>query len=158
MENLHSKASLLVERLTQLNKNLSTAESCTGGLIASSITNVSGASKIFLGGFIVYATEMKKKLLGIESEIFEYGVISPQMALEMAKKVRNITGSNFSIATTGNLGPEVMEGKPRGLIYIAVADEKDNYVRELLLNQDRISNKIQATIQAINMLLQIIPK
>lgn len=158
MGNLHSKASLLVERLTQLNKNLSTAESCTGGLIASSITNVSGASKIFLGGFIVYATEMKKKLLGIESEIFEYGVISPQMALEMAKKVRNITGSNFSIATTGNLGPEVMEGKPRGLIYIAVADEKDNYVRELLLNQDRISNKIQATIQAINMLLQIIPK
>lgn len=153
---LNSIAFELVKKLSQINKTLSTAESCTGGLIASSITDVPGASKVFLGGMVVYATEMKRKILKIPEEIFNYGVISPQMAEAMAIAVKNLTGSDFSIATTGNLGPDTMEGKPRGLIYIAVATPEKVYIKEFNLNGDRLRNKKEATQEALKLLLEVL--
>jgi len=156
MNFFNSIAFSIIQKLTQAGKTLSTAESCTGGLIASSITDVSGSSKIFLGGMIVYATEMKLRLLGVSKEVLYYGVISSQMASEMGLKIKALTGSDYSIATTGNLGPDVMEGKPRGLIYIAVATPEKVYVKELNLQGDRVSNKTKATEEALKFLLEVL--
>lgn len=156
LEVIKEIAQKIITKLKESNRTLSTAESCTGGLIASSITDIPGASKVFLGGMVLYATEMKLKLLGISEEVLAYGVISSQMAEEMASKIRVLTGSDFSIATTGNLGPDVMEGKPKGLIYIAVGTEKKIFVKELNLQGDRIFNKIQATKEALKLFLEVI--
>lgn len=152
----NSVATEIVKKLSSLGKTLSTAESCTGGLIASTITDIPGASRLFLGGMVVYATEMKQKLLGISEETFKYGVISSQMAGAMALKIKILTGSDYSIATTGNLGPETMEGKPEGLIYIAVAEEQNMHIKEIHLRGDRVSNKKDATLYALNLLLKIV--
>lgn len=155
MEIIIERAQQLINRLRERKKTLSTAESCTGGLIASSITDIPGASNVFLGGMVLYATEMKLKLLGIPEEVFTHGVISSQMASAMAAKIRILTGSDYSIATTGNLGPDTIEGKPKGLIYIAVAGEKV-FVKKLYLKGDRISNKQNVTLHALNELLKIV--
>lgn len=156
MEDLKDLALQVVLTLTQSNKTLSTAESCTGGLIASSITDISGASKVYLGGFVVYSSELKRKLLKIPKEIFIFGVISREMAEEMARSVKILTGSDFSIATTGNLGPTTMEDKPSGLIYIATASREKILSKELKLNGDRLENKRKAVYEALSLLLEVI--
>lgn len=156
MEDLKDLAVHVVLTLTQSNKTLSTAESCTGGLIASSITDISGASKVYLGGFVVYSSELKRKLLKIPKEIFIFGVISREMAEEMARSVKILTGSDFSIATTGNLGPTTMEDKPSGLIYIATASREKILSKELKLNGDRLENKRKAVYEALSLLLEVI--
>lgn len=153
---LFKLAHQIIELLKERKETLSVVESCTGGLISSSITDISGASKVFVGGVIVYATEMKRKMLGIPPEIFNYGVISQEMAKAMALSVKNFTGSDYSIAITGNLGPDTMEGKPRGLIYIAVATPEKVYVKELNLKGDRFSNKREATEEALKLLLEVL--
>lgn len=99
---------------------------------------------------------MKHKLLGISDKVFNYGVISAEMAEAMSVAVRSLTGSDYSIATTGNLGPDTMEGKPRGLIYIAVATPEKVYVKELHLQGDRLSNKIEATFEALKLLIEVL--
>ncbi|MDI6864492.1 CinA family protein [Thermodesulfovibrio yellowstonii] len=156
MHFLNSIAFNIIKKLIQTGKTLSTAESCTGGLIASSITDIPGASKVFIGGMVVYATEMKLRLLGVAKEVLDYGVISSQMAEEMALKIRLLTGSDYSIATTGNLGPDVMEGKPKGLIYIAIATPEKVYIKELKLQGDRQSNKTEATEEALKLFLELL--
>lgn len=155
MEIIIERAQQLINILREHKRTLSTAESCTGGLIASSITDIPGASNVFLGGMILYTKEMKIKLLGIPEEVFNYGVISSQMASAMATKIRILTGSDYSIATTGNLGPDTMEGKPKGLIYIAVAGEKV-IVKKLHLQGDRTLNKQNTTLHALNEILKFV--
>ena len=154
MNSISVMTSNIFKILTEKNKTLSIAESCTGGLIASSITDVPGSSKIFLGGVIVYATAMKKKILKIPEKVFNYGVISEQMAEAMALSVKSLTGSDYSIATTGNLGPDTMENKPAGLIYIAVATPENVFVKELRLEGDRYFNKKNATKEALEFLIE----
>ncbi len=146
----------ILKTLSHNNKTLATAESCTGGLIASTITDIPGASNIFLGGVVVYAKEIKQKILGIPEEILKEGVISAQVAEAMAKIIKDIIGSDYSIATTGNLGPSTLEGKPKGLIYIAVADSRSVEIKELNLKGDRIFNKQEATLQALKALLNML--
>lgn len=156
MRSIESISKALVKSLTEKNQTLSTAESCTGGFIASSITDVPGASKVFIGGFIVYSSELKRKLLKIPEEIFNYGVISREMAEQMCRSVIALTGSDFSIATTGNLGPTTMEDKPSGLIYIATASREKILSKELKLNGDRLENKRKAVYEALSLLLEVI--
>lgn len=156
MHFLNSIAFSIIKKLIQTGKTLSTAESCTGGLIASSITDIPGASKVFLGGMVVYATEMKLRLLGVAKEVLDYGVISSQMAEAMALKIKLLTGPDYSIATTGNLGPDVMEGKAKGLIYIAVATPEKVHIKELNLQGDRLSNKTEATEEALKLFLELL--
>ncbi|HOA83649.1 MAG TPA: CinA family protein [Thermodesulfovibrio thiophilus] len=156
MNKLSNLATKIVKKLSEKNKTLSIAESCTGGLISSTITDVPGASKVFSGGVVVYTTEMKKKILNINEEVFKYGVISLQMAEAMSNSIKHLTGSDYSIATTGNLGPDTMEGKPKGLIYIAVATLKQNYTIELNLDNDRLSNKKEATFNALKLLEKVL--
>jgi len=100
------------------------AESCTGGLVASRITDVPGSSDYFLGSVVAYANEIKQRVLGVPAETLEaHGAVSEETALAMATGVRGLYGADYAVATTGIAGPGGGgDGKPVGLVYLAVAD------------------------------------
>ncbi len=101
---------------------LATMESCTGGLLASTITDVDGASDYFLGGYVSYATEMKVALGVDEALIEQHGVISSEVACDMARAARENLGADYGIGVTGITASEPVEGKPPGAVHIAVHD------------------------------------
>lgn len=137
--------------------SLSVAESCTGGLISNSITDIPGASSFFKAGLITYSTESKRTILGVqEATIRKWGVVSEETALEMAVCTRNLTKTDFSVATTGNLGPDALEGKDVGIVYIAVGSGGGSFSRKFSLGGDRLENKIAATVSALKLLLEVI--
>jgi PncC family amidohydrolase len=136
---------------------LSVAESCTGGLISHYITILPGASNFFEGGVVAYSVEAKKKILGISPEVIsKRGVVSEKIAKEMAEKVRSLTGTDYSLSTTGNLGPDVLEGKAKGLIYIAASKKGRTFSKELRLKGNREENKEEASISALRFLLEVV--
>ena len=152
---MDDKISGVIQKIHDLfrgkNITLSVAESCTGGLISHYITALPGASSFFEAGVVVYSAEMKKKILGVSSAVItEHGVVSRETAEEMAEKVRAATGTDFSIATTGNLGPDVLEGKERGLVYLAVSGNGKTFSEELHLTGDRTANKEEAALSALS--------
>ncbi len=102
------------------NMTVSTAESCTGGLIAHYITNVPGASSFFSGGVVAYSNEIKTRVLGVRKDTLEkYGAVSEDCAREMAEGVAKLFKSDFAVATTGIAGPSGgTKDKPVGLVYI----------------------------------------
>ena len=113
----------LIELLKKNNMTISTAESCTGGLIAKSITDVSGASDVFGYGFVTYANEAKMKLLGVwEDALSEYGAVSEPVAVLMSRGARRVSGSDIAVSVTGIAGPGGgSEEKPVGLVYISLS-------------------------------------
>ena len=110
----------IIALLKEKSAFVSTAESCTGGLIAASLVGVAGASEVFGAGFVTYANEAKEKLLGVSHETLErYGAVSEQTAREMAEGAARQGEAETSIATTGIAGPGGgSEEKPVGLVYI----------------------------------------
>ncbi|MDP3298342.1 MAG: CinA family protein [Thermodesulfovibrionia bacterium] len=136
---------------------LSAAESCTGGLISHYITTLSGASAFFVAGIVSYSGDAKKTLLGVSSKTIQhYGVVSEETAREMAEKVRLLTKTDYSISTTGNLGPDVLEGKEQGLIYIVASREGKTISRRLKLTGDREANKEEAALTALRLLIELV--
>lgn len=129
----------LVLHLRERGMTLACAESCTGGLIAKRITDISGCSDVFLGGCVTYANEAKEKLIGVRHETLEvYGAVSEQTAREMARGVRLALGADVGIATTGIAGPGGgTPEKPVGTVYIAVSTEKGEEVKLLSLSPKR---------------------
>jgi nicotinamide-nucleotide amidase len=108
-------------RLTGRHLTLATMESCTGGLLASTITDVPGSSAYFKGGFVSYTNEMKIDL-GVDARLIEkYGAVSHQVAEAMAETARRQLKADIGMAVTGVAGPEALEGKPPGLAYIGTA-------------------------------------
>ncbi len=110
--------------LRKAGATVAVAESCTGGLIASRITDVPGASDYFLGGVVAYANEIKQHVLGVPEQVLaEHGAVSEPTALAMAEGVRQLYSADYALATTGIAGPGGgTEEKPVGLVYLAVAD------------------------------------
>lgn len=113
----------LIELLKKHNMTISTAESCTGGLIAKSITDVSGASDVFGYGFVTYANEAKMELLGVwEEALSEYGAVSEPVAVLMSRGARRQSGSDIAVSVTGIAGPGGgTDEKPVGLVYISLS-------------------------------------
>ncbi len=135
---------------------LSVAESCTGGLISHYITSLPGASAFFEAGVVSYSAAVKEKMLGVSSEtIVQYGVVSEQVVREMAKNIRTLSNTEFSLSTSGNLGPDVLEGKEKGLVYIAVCKEGKTFSKELRLKGNREENKAMASRLALEFLMEI---
>ncbi len=109
---------------TERKLRLSVAESCTGGLISQALTALPGASGFFDTGIVCYAISSKLRVLGLDAGLLgKHGAISGEAALAMAEGVRGISGTDYALAITGNLGPEPMEGKPVGHVHMAVAAE-----------------------------------
>jgi len=118
-------AAVAVRLLKQRNETLATAESCTGGLIANQITNVSGASEVFLVGYVTYANSAKSDVLNVDSKLIdEHGAVSEAVARAMAEGARTRAASTYALATTGVAGPSGgSDEKPVGTVYIALASK-----------------------------------
>ncbi len=156
---IDSMENALVLHLRERGMTLACAESCTGGLIAKRITDISGCSDVFLGGCVTYANEAKEKLLGVKHETLEkYGAVSEQTAREMARGVRLALGADVGIATTGIAGPGGgTPDKPVGTVYIAVSTEKGEEVKLLNLSPKRQREfiRICAATNAMSLALKI---
>ncbi|GMT47679.1 MAG: competence/damage-inducible protein CinA [bacterium] len=136
---------------------LSVAESCTGGLISHYITSLPGASAFFEAGVVTYSIESKERILGVSPEIIStHGVVSEETARDMAEKVRQRTGTECSISTTGNLGPDVLEDKEAGLVYMAVSTGTQTLSREMRFTGDRGEIKESAALAALKLLLKVV--
>lgn len=135
--------------------SISTAESCTGGLLSHRITNVSGSSGYYKGGVVAYYNEVKEKILHVaEKTIEEKGAVSADCALEMARGVRKLVDTDIGIATTGIAGPTGgTPDKPVGLVYIALATRDYVYHEKHIFHGDREGNKREAADAALEMLM-----
>ena len=146
---------VVVRMLTERHETIATAESCTGGLLAHRLTNVPGASKVFPGGFVVYANEMKASALGLDPALIKkHGAVSKAVAAAMAEAVRARTEATYGLATTGIAGPTGGSAKkPVGTVYIALAsDRAETLVRHFNFASDRETFKQMASQAALNLL------
>ncbi len=160
-EILAGTAQHVVELLRSSGKKLAVAESCTGGLIAKLITDVSGASSVFDCGVVAYANSIKHSLLGVRLETLEkYGAVSTDTANEMARGVRELSGADIGLSVTGIAGP-LSDGtdKPVGSIYISVSTEQGEACKALLTNfteNVRENNRLTAAYEALGMIIKTI--
>ncbi|HHX55835.1 MAG TPA: nicotinamide-nucleotide amidohydrolase family protein, partial [Clostridiales bacterium] len=145
---------VVVNLLLKNGLKLSTAESCTGGLLSGKIINVSGASKVFEEGFITYSNKAKEKYLKVNKESLDkYGAVSSQVAKEMVLGTAKKTGSQACIAITGLAGPEGgSKEKPVGLVYIAVFLNNNVEVKEYRFNGNRQSIRERTVVMALDLL------
>jgi nicotinamide-nucleotide amidase len=137
---------------------ISTAESCTGGMIAGTLINYPGISEVFLEGAVTYSNEAKHKRLGVKNETLDkYGAVSEETAREMAIGIANTAGTDVSIVTTGIAGPDGgTEEKPVGLVYIGVYVKGQVTVQKHIFNGNRSRVRLQATIAGLDMLRRIL--
>ena len=142
----------VLELLKKKHKTLSTAESCTGGLLAKRLSDIPGASESFLGGTVVYTEMAKEELLGIDQDyIAEYGVVSSEVAGKMARRVRKTLNTDIGIGITGWAGPT---GENVGLVYIGLAGKGECFTRRLQLGASTPRGKIRqiAASNALDMI------
>ena len=158
--------------LRKRNMTMAVAESCTGGLISSRITDISGSSDYFLMGIVAYSNKMKENTLGVSPGLLrKYGTVSKQVALEMAKGVRLLAKTDIGIGVTGIAGPTggtkstlrpfdklrvdaepVEASKPVGLVYIALSTSRKKIVRKFHFLGSRQEIKFQASQAALNLI------
>ncbi|GGB84363.1 competence/damage-inducible protein A [Dyadobacter sediminis] len=146
--------------LMNSNATLATAESCTGGYVASRITSVPGSSRYFEGSVVSYSNVIKMNVLGVSAEILErYGAVSEQTAREMAEGVRRTLNTTFAISTTGIAGPDGGTAeKPVGTVWIACATPHETFTQLLTLRNDRKINVELTNSYALNLLRKSILK
>ena len=151
-ESLESRVSRV---LTELGVTVAMAESCTGGLLSSRLTDIPGSSAFVEGGVVVYSYEAKERLLGVDhDELLEHGAVSEEVAMAMAAGVRCLFGANVGVGITGIAGPGGgMPGKPVGLVYIALADAESARCERYVWQGDRLANKRQSVDAALQMIL-----
>ena len=133
-----------------------TAESCTGGLIGSLLTDVSGSSDYYLGGVISYANEVKQGVLGVSQDtLATVGAVSRETALQMAHGARRLLGADYALAVTGIAGPTGGTAeKPVGLVYIALVGPDVELCERHVWAGDRVDNKVQTAHRALRMLIE----
>lgn len=138
--------------------HLATAESCTGGLIGKYLTDVSGASKVYVGGVVSYVNEVKKRLLGVSEDTLRvYTAVSRQTAHEMARGARIATGAEAAVSVTGLAGPDGDgTGRPIGLVYIALDTDGFSFCRELHLSGSREKIREDAARAVFELILEFL--
>lgn len=151
-------AAKLVAKLAANQQTLTTAESCTGGLVAAAITSVSGSSAVFHQGIVSYANEVKHALLGVSlASLEQHGAVSEQVAKEMAEGARALAKADFAVAITGIAGPSGGTAeKPVGLVFIAVASAAETLVEKYVFSGDREAVRLQSCRAALAAVLQLI--
>ena len=135
--------------LNERGLKIAIAESCTGGHFSNLLTNISGSSNYFERGVVAYSNASKVEILKVDEDtISEYGTVSLEVARQMAEGIRSISGTDIGLSITGIMGPTgATEGKPIGLVYIGLCDEKVCTAKKFVFGEDRILNK-QRTVQA----------
>ena len=151
----------VVKTLNEKGLLLATAESCTGGLIAKRITDVSGSSAVFNCGIVSYSNEIKESVLGVSHKTLEtYGAVSEQTVREMVKGVLRISGADIAVSVSGIAGPTSDNTKkPVGTIWLAVSNGKKTYVRHLhknFIDDIRNSNRNYASDVALKLILLLV--
>lgn len=141
-------------------KTIAIAESCTGGLISHTLTNVSGSSAFFIAGLVVYSNRAKTKLLRISpKKITRYGAVSREVAIAMAKGVRALFCTDIGIAVTGIAGPGGgSRQKPVGTVYMAISTPQTNIIRRLSFKGSRLTIKKKTASQALLLLQESLKK
>lgn len=149
------KEEILVEKLMKKKMSVSTAESCTGGMLAATIVNVPGASSVFHEGYITYANEAKMRILGVDKNILDtFGAVSKETAAQMAEGCAKNAGADIGISTTGIAGPDGgTKEKPVGLVYIGYYYKGKVYVEKNIFEGDRTQVRKQAVERAIEVAL-----
>jgi competence/damage-inducible protein CinA-like protein len=145
---------VIVKLLAQCNQTLAVAESCTGGLLANRITNVPGASAVFLAGYVCYANQAKIGMLNVDPQLLEkHGAVSEQVARALAEHARACAKSDYALATTGVAGPSGgSPEKPVGTVYVALAACGETIAKKFFFPTDRETFKQIATQAALELL------
>ena len=149
----------LIRILTKKRLKLSVAESCTGGLLASSITSVSGASKIFNLGLITYSNQAKIKILNINKNIIKkYGAVSHECCYEMVHNLSKISKANISVSITGIAGPKGgTKQKPVGLVYIGVKKGNKIQIKKCLFKSKKRTFIQKTTVKkALDLVFRVV--
>lgn len=146
----------VVAALQTRNVRLATAESCTGGLLGHRLSNVSGASEVYLGGVIAYANAVKISLLGVDAAMLDqHGAVSKEVAQCMAEGVRRTLHSDWGIGITGIAGPGGgTKEKPVGLVYVGVAGPEGTRAVRNVFSGSRFDIKAQSADCALQILLE----
>ena len=151
---------VVVDMLKKTGLKLATAESCSGGLLSARIVNVPGSSKVFLGGFVVYANELKTKLLSVEESLLkEFGAVSAEVCRAMCVGALEETDADVCIAITGIAGPDGgIEEKPVGLTFIGIGTDSEVMVERYQLKGQRNQNRFFSTQIALDTLRRFLLK
>ena len=145
---------ILVKSLKELGLRIATAESCTGGLVAKMITDVSGASSVFEFGVVTYSNAAKKQLLGVsDSTLSTLGAVSEETPKEMAAGALKLSSADIALSVTGVAGPEPSEGKPVGTVCIGVATKESVLAKTFVFGGKRGEIRRQSAKMALNMAL-----
>jgi nicotinamide-nucleotide amidase len=143
----------VLRRLRERRESLAVAESLTGGLLAATIVDVPGASLVFRGGLVVYATDLKRDLAGVPGSLLaERGPVDPDVALALADGARRACVADWGVATTGVAGPDPQQGVPVGTVYLACRGPAGGEVRGIKLEGDRTAIRAGAVAAALEML------
>jgi nicotinamide-nucleotide amidase len=147
-------ADAAVRALMERRETFATAESLTGGLVAATVVEIPGVSAVFRGGLVVYATDLKHALAGVPERLLkERGPVDPDVARALALGARERCGADWGLATTGVAGPEPQDGKPVGLVYIAVSSAAGASVQELRLTGSRAEVRSDSVTAVLNLLV-----
>lgn len=145
----------IARKLLETSFTLATAESCTGGLVASRITDVAGSSAYFLGGVVAYSYEAKAEMLGVSWETLNtYGAVSRETVVEMARGARKLFRADIAVSVSGIAGPGGgTPDKPVGTVWVGLATPGGEEVRRFVWDGDRIQNKSLSSEAALQFIL-----
>ncbi|WP_300378012.1 CinA family protein [Brachyspira sp.] len=157
---IEEKSNNTVQLLINRKLKITSAESCTGGLFASSITSVSGSSECFEGSFVTYSNEIKNKMINVKEETLnKYGAVSEECVLEMSENSRKIMESDISIAISGIAGPSGgTDEKPVGLVWICLASKGYIKAYKNIFKGDRNLVREQSVLFALNLVENFLKK
>jgi PncC family amidohydrolase len=151
-------AAKVIDLLRERRESISCAESITGGALTAALVSISGASDVLLGSIVAYSKEMKINQLGLSAELIdEKGLVSKEVALEMAKGTRQILGSSWAISSTGSAGPRALDGSSPGEIWIAIVGPDRQESVKLSLNgarQEVISGAVESALTLLERILR----
>jgi len=151
-------AAKVIDLLRERSESISCAESITGGALTAALVSVSGASDVLFGSIVAYSKEMKINQLGLSAELItEKGLVSKEVALEMAKGARQKLGSSWAISSTGSAGPRALDGSSPGEIWIAIVGPDRQESVKLSLNgarQEVISGAVESALTLLERILR----
>lgn len=151
-------AAEIVARLTAAGETVAIAESLTGGLVSAAMTGIAGASVVVRGGVLAYATDLKSQVLGVDEVLLgRVGAVDADVAAQMASGVRSLMGATYGLATTGVAGPDRVDGKAVGTVYVAVVGPASSRVKALSLSGDRGQIRALSVLAALALLADELP-